>query len=139
MSIHRLAFGSSIAHCGALRRCVQAFGRTEGYGSDFIPVLELAVHEAFVNAVSHANGSEPALPVSILLRDCMDGGRRILQVDVADCGSGFNIDSPLDFSDAGDTRRLSGRGLPLISRQTQSVRVEQRNGGSVLILRYIAV
>ena len=139
MSIQRLAFGSSIDHCGFLRRCVHAFGAMEGYGSSFIPVLELAVHEAFVNAVRHGNCSEPALPVSILLRDGVVGGLRVLEVEVADCGNGFALDGFLDFSDAGDTRRLSGRGLPLISRQTENVRVERRNGRSVLILRYIDV
>ncbi|NTU69082.1 MAG: ATP-binding protein [Chlorobiaceae bacterium] len=137
MSIHRLAFGSDIAHCGTLRRCVQAFGTTEGYPVGFIPVLELAVHEAFVNAVRHANGSDPALPVSILLFDGRDAGGRFLQVEVTDCGSGFDLDGCMDFCEPGDARKFSGRGLPLISRCTECVRLERRNGGSVLILRYI--
>ncbi|NTV01269.1 MAG: ATP-binding protein [Chlorobiaceae bacterium] len=138
MSVHRLAFGSDIVHCGALRRCVQAFGSIEGHAGDFIRMLELAVHEAFVNAVIHANGSDPALPVSILLRDGSGDGGRFLEVEVADCGSGFALDGCLDFSEAGDARKLSGRGLPLIARGVESVRVERRSGGSVLILRYIA-
>lgn len=139
MNIQRLAFGSSIDHCGVLRRCVHAFGESEGYDADFIPVLELAVHEAFVNAVTHANGSDPELPVTVLLQAGRNDGASYLQVEVNDCGRGFPVDRLADFRRAENTRNVSGRGLALISRRTESVRVEPRNGGSVLILRYIAV
>ena len=137
MSIHRLAFGSDILHCGTLRSCVQAFGKAEGYGGEFLEIVELAVHEAFVNAVRHANGSDPALPVSILLHAGRDGGSSFLQVEIADCGQGFTPVGPGEACGSGDVRKLSGRGLGMIFRGTESIRVEPRNGGSLLVLRYI--
>lgn len=137
MIVHRLAFSSSIGHCGILRRCVQLFGQSAGYSGSFISALELTVHEAFVNAVKHGNRSDPELPVVIILRDVRELDDHYLHVEVADCGKGFAFNGRRDFSEAGDPLKLSGRGVPLIVHFADSIRLERRAGGSVLLLRYI--
>lgn len=137
MTCHRIAFASSIAHCGLLRNCVRAFGRLEGYGESFQSELELTVHEAFINAVRHGNGSDPGLPVTITMKAGGMPDSSALLVEVADCGAGFSLDGRTDFGDASGAAALSGRGLPLIAHFADAVRVERRPGGSVLLLRYI--
>jgi anti-sigma regulatory factor (Ser/Thr protein kinase) len=137
MTLHRISFPGSIVHCGALRRCIKAFGITEGYSSSFLSELELTLHEAFVNAVRHGNLSNPELPVSLILCDGREAGVRYLRVEVRDCGNGYSLPERHDFSRSGDARVLSGRGLPLIVHFADSVRNETRPEGSVLILHYI--
>ncbi len=117
---------------------MQAFGKSEGYGEAFLSQLELTVHEAFVNAVMHGNGSDPDLPVTIILRENLDNGVRYLQVEIGDCGKGFLLGERHGFEKCGEPDVFSGRGLPLIAHYTDSLRSDNRPDGSVLILRYIS-
>jgi len=116
---------------------VQAIGKTEGYGETFLSLLELTVQEAFVNAVRHGNRSDPELPVSIILRDGHDDAGRFLQVEVRDLGAGFLLTGLPGFDRAADPASFSGRGLPFIAHYADSLHIESRTDGSVLILRYI--
>ena len=137
MNVHRIAFGSSISHCAELRRIVQAFARIEGYSMTFKSELELTVHEAFVNAVLHGNGSNPELPVSITFIAGLEARGGSLQVEVRDCGEGFDSLPLRDFSITLAEPSLSGRGVPLMAHFSESLRVEKHRDGSVLILSYI--
>lgn len=137
MNIHRFAFGSSISHCGTLKRFVHAFARIEGYSVPFMSELELTVHEAFVNAVLHGNGSNTELPVSITLIAGHESGERVLQVEVRDCGEGFDPGQVRDFELASAEPSLSGRGVPLMAHFSKSLHVEKHRDRSVLILSYI--
>jgi serine/threonine-protein kinase RsbW len=134
MTLQRITLGSNIANCDALRMSVRAFGRMEVYGEAFVDALELSVHEAFVNAVVHGNRGDPALPVTVTMRNVPgDEGRR-LQVEVADCGPGFSLEGREVFP---VNAALSGRGVPIILHYAESAEVERRPEGSLLRLRYI--
>ncbi|NTU93269.1 MAG: ATP-binding protein [Chlorobiaceae bacterium] len=137
MTYQRIVFASSVAHCGAVRRFVQSFGRMEGYSEAFVSVLELCVQEAFVNAVCHGNGSDPELPVTITMRAGIDNAQTFLDVAVADRGTGFSLDGRGDFSSRESEMACSGWGVPMIVHYSDAVRVERRIDGSVLILSYI--
>lgn len=137
MSLHRLSFPSNIEQCGLLRSCIRAFGRSEGFGEEFLSSLELCVHEAFVNAVVHGNGGDSALTVTVTMRTVPEDEGGLLLVEVADCGPGFDLAACVAPAFAGRYLRLSGRGMPIILNYAQSARVEPLSGGSVLRLAYI--
>jgi serine/threonine-protein kinase RsbW len=137
MTVHRISFCSSIVHCDELRRCVQAVGKTEGYSEAFLSRLELTVQEAFVNAVRHGNGSNSELPVSIVLRDGRGDSGRFLEVEVRDCGKGFVTGVRHDLDKVADPESFSGRGIPFIAHYVDSLNIDSRTDGSVLIMRYI--
>jgi anti-sigma regulatory factor (Ser/Thr protein kinase) len=137
MCLYRLSLPSSIDHCGLLRNCVRAFGISEGFGAEFLSVLELCIHEAFVNAAMHGNGGDTALPVCVTMRTMPESGLAPLQVEVADCGPGFELASK-GVADAADCESgLSGRGVAIILHYAESARLEPLSGGSVLRLTYI--
>ncbi|NTU91049.1 MAG: ATP-binding protein [Chlorobiaceae bacterium] len=137
MTSHRIGLSSSIEHCGVLRQCIQAFGRMEGYDERFVSLLELSVHEAFVNAVRHGNASNPELPVTVTLNTGSDMISPSLQVEIADCGTGFTLDGRTELDAPGLDSAPGGRGLPLIAHFAREIRAVRKSGGSVLILSYI--
>ncbi len=137
MSLHRISLPSSIDQCGLLRNCVRAFGTSEGFGGEFLSVLELCIHEAFVNAALHGNGGDATLPVCVTMRTMPGIGIAPLLVEVADCGPGFGLASRR-VADVADCKSgLSGRGVAIILHYAESARLEPLSGGSVLRLTYI--
>ncbi|NTU58293.1 MAG: ATP-binding protein [Chlorobiaceae bacterium] len=137
MNIYRIAFCGSITRCGELRGCVNTVCRIEGYSEKFIPVLELAVHEAFVNAVLHGNKECPDGPVSVVFRCRQSVSGRSLQVDVADCGKGFDLKKLDTPADDDESSALNGRGLRIIRHFAESIDIGTSSDGSVLSLHYI--
>jgi anti-sigma regulatory factor (Ser/Thr protein kinase) len=137
MNLYRIAYSSSLVHCSDLRNCVRTFGRIEGYSEHFLSQLELSVHEAFVNAVRHGNEENPDFIVSIIFRcgDTISG--QTLQVQVMDCGKGFDLaklDNPIDEE---SETALGGRGVRFIRHYTERIDIETSSEGSVLTLHYI--
>lgn len=134
---HRLSLAGRLDQCAVLRRIIRGFGLIENFSDPFISTLELAVHEAFANACIHGNGNDHGRRVSIVLRICREGDRRVLDIRVSDCGKGFDPERVPDPTTPEGLQALSGRGLWLIRSAAESLRVECGRDGSVLALRYI--
>ncbi len=137
MSIQRLSLPSTIRHCALLRRIVLAFCCEAAYGARFTASLALAVHEAFVNAVRHGNGSDQRLPVVVTFRTFIDRGRPSLQIAVIDRGHGFTCPPQGASILPENPLATGGRGLALIAHVAESMHVEPFADGSMLVMRYI--
>lgn len=117
---------------GALNEFIASFAQSEGYSDLFVEGLQLAMKEAFVNAVKHGNRERYDLTVSCSFTAVAD----TLLVSVRDCGNGFNPDELPNPIDARNLSRLSGRGVYIIRSIAEIIALERDRAGSVLMLRY---
>ena len=111
---------------------IASFSESEGYSSLFAERLQLAMKEAFVNAVKHGNREREELSVSCTFTAV--AGR--LLTSVRDCGTGFNPNGVPDPCDPLNRFRLSGRGLYIIRSVAEIIGIERDCYGSVLTLLY---
>jgi len=109
---------------------IASFAVCEGYCDLFLERLQLAMKEAFVNAVKHGNREQNSLSVTCTLA-AMAG---TLVASVKDCGKGFDLDELPDPVDPRNLLRLSGRGLYIIRSIAESIALECERGGAVLVL-----
>jgi serine/threonine-protein kinase RsbW len=138
MSQYRITLPPSIDHCLQLRQCIGAVARIEGYSDAFVSVLELTVHEIFVNAVIHANQDDADLPVVLMLEAGGGDGERYLEVRVRDFGEGFEAERTIAAICSSRTGASpGGRGLFLVNHFVKSFRIEKLEDGCVVVLRYI--
>jgi serine/threonine-protein kinase RsbW len=91
--------------------------------------LEIALHEALANAISHGNALRPGRKV--FLR-CYGGPRAGILIAVRDQGAGFDPDNVPDPRSADRMHLDHGRGLLLMRELTD--RVEFRRGGCEVVL-----
>jgi serine/threonine-protein kinase RsbW len=115
-----------------LNEFVASFAESEGYSQVFTEDLQLAMKEAFVNAVRHGNREQPGLTVSCTLTAVAD----TLLVSVMDCGKGFNPDALPDPLDPMNLFKLSGRGIYIIRSIADTVTLKCDRYGSVLTMCY---
>lgn len=135
---YRLSFPSRIECTTELRRCIAALSRIEEYSEAFSADLELTVQEAFVNAVRHGNGDNPALPVVIQFCAFEKDGAAALEVRVRDCGQGFDpAPAIIRATSPQGLMATCGRGLFLINHFAESTMIGSASGGCELVLRYI--
>lgn len=97
--------------------------------------FQLALSEAFTNAIIHAHGQNPGklVEVSIVVND------DVISADITDEGSCWENEGSRVFDPAGDPAAESGRGLGLIQRLTDSVHFSRspRGGTTVTITKKI--
>lgn len=137
MTYYRITLESTIAQCEQLRRCVRAFSCMEGYNQEFCSILELTLHEAFVNAVLHGNRKKTGSVVTILFSSDNRTAEKPLVVRVRDCGEGFSMQAIDDPTGKDGLSALSGRGLYLVRHFAESVVHESGVDGSIMTLNYI--
>ncbi|HWQ25383.1 MAG TPA: ATP-binding protein [Chlorobaculum sp.] len=137
MNLYRIAYSSSLIYCSDLRSFVRTIGRIEGYSEHFLSQLELSAHEAYVNAVRHGNEENPDFIVSIIFRCGETVSGRTLQVQVADCGKGFDLMALDNSFDEESETALGGRGVRFIRHYTERIDIEASSEGSMLTLHYI--
>jgi serine/threonine-protein kinase RsbW len=116
----------------ALSEFIVLFARKEAYSPLFLDRLQLAMKEAFVNAVKHGNRERRDLVVSCIFTVLGE----MLLVSVRDCGKGFNLDELPDPVDSMNLFRLSGRGLYIIRSIAEAIAIERDGDGSVLKMLY---
>jgi len=92
--------------------------------------IELALHEALVNAIVHGNGADPHKRIYVNCR-CMADGE--VSITVEDEGNGFEHEAVANPTSPDNRLRARGRGIHLIRTLMDEVDFEQ--GGSVLHMR----
>ena len=117
---------------GALNEFIDLFAEGEGYSNLCVEKLQLAMKEAFVNAVRHGNREQSELSVSCVFAVFED----VLLISVRDSGKGFNPYELPDPLDPQNLFRLSGRGIYIIRSIAEIIALERDGNGSVLKLRY---
>ena len=109
-----------------LMRFISKFRKDDGTNFE----IELAVHEALVNAVVHGNQEDVHKHIYVKCR-CTTGGEVLITVE--DEGQGFKSDAVPDPTSPDNCLRTHGRGIYLIRTLMDEVGFEQ--GGSVVRMR----
>ena len=117
---------------GALDEFIASFAESEGYSNLFVENLQLAMQEAFVNAVKHGNKERDDLTVSCVFTVMGE----MLMVTVRDSGTGFNPDELPDPVDHMNLLRLSGRGVYIMRSVAEAITHEREPDGFILTMRY---
>ena len=109
-----------------LMRFIATFRRADGSAAE----IEIALREAIVNAVIHANGEATEKRVYVQCRCTIDGE---ISITVRDEGRGFDIDAVPDPTTAENRLSTHGRGIYLMKALMDEVSFEQ--GGTVVHMR----
>ncbi len=116
----------------ALHEFVVLFGRSAGYSPEFMEDIQLALKEAFVNAVKHGNREQRERSVTCSLTASASG----LQASIRDCGAGFALSELSDPTEGANRTKTSGRGLYIIQSIAEIVALVRDGEGSTLILSF---
>lgn len=92
--------------------------------------INIVLTEALVNAIKHANATDPDQEVQIRL-DVRD---KELVIRVYDSGQGFDLDL-VPCNECPDPLNEQGRGIYIIRSLMDSVVYKKSNGGNVLEMR----
>ena len=92
--------------------------------------VEMALHEALVNAVVHGNQEDPNKLVEIACRCSIDGE---VSITVRDQGQGFDSRAIPDPTDAENLMSTHGRGIYLMRTSMDQVYFDE--GGAVVRMR----
>ncbi len=103
----------------------------QGYTSDDVFAVHLAVEEAFVNAVKHGNKGDSEKTVK--LEYSVDSEK--VDIRMTDEGHGFNPEEVPDPRSDGNLFKPNGRGVLLIQAYMDEVRYNER-GNEVFMVRY---
>ena len=109
-----------------LMRFILKFRNADGSETD----IEMALHEALVNAVMHGNGENSCKRVYVTCRCYVDGE---VSITVRDQGKGFDSSALLNPTFRENLLLTHGRGIYLMKTLMDEVSFEE--GGSVVRMR----
>jgi serine/threonine-protein kinase RsbW len=109
-----------------LMRFILNFRMADGSEID----IEMALHEALVNAVVHGNGENSCKSVYVTCRCYLDGE---VSITVRDQGKGFDSSSLLNPTFRENLLLTHGRGIYLMKTLMDEVSFEE--GGAVVMMR----
>ncbi len=109
-----------------LMRFILKFRNADGSETD----IEMALHEALVNAVMHGNGENSCKRVYVTCRCYVDGE---VSITVRDEGHGFNSETIPDPTSPENRMFTHGRGIYLMKTLMDEVSFEE--GGAVVMMR----
>jgi len=109
-----------------LMRFILNFRMADGSEID----IEMALHEALVNAVVHGNGENSCKSVDVTCRCYLDGE---VSITVRDQGKGFDSSSLLNPTFRENLLLTHGRGIYLMKTLMDEVSFEE--GGAVVMMR----
>ena len=109
-----------------LRRFILNFRSADGSEAD----IEMALHEALVNAVVHGNGENSCKRVYVTCRCYTDGE---VSITVRDQGKGFDSSALLNPTFRENLLLTHGRGIYLMKTLMDEVSFEE--GGAIVMMR----
>lgn len=110
---------------------ILALAKKYSFNEDDLFGIHLSLEEAIVNAVRHGNGGDPNKKVTI--KYCVND--TILDVRIADQGSGFKPDAVPDCRSPENILKLGGRGLLLMKNYMDVVEYNDA-GNEVRLVKY---
>ena len=116
---------------GVVERRVLALVEEHGYGEGRIFALRLTIEEAIANAIKHGNKMDPTKKVTVRFR--IEDGAAI--VEVADEGSGFDLDSVPDPTEPENLQKPHGRGLLLMRTYADEVKHNEKGNCVHVVVR----
>ncbi|KUP04456.1 serine/threonine protein kinase [Bacillus coahuilensis m2-6] len=124
---------------GVIRLTLSGIASRMGFTYDSIEDIKIAASEAVTNAVQHAYQSEASGEITIGFGMFMDR----LEVMIADQGKSFNFQKtreevgPYNEEHAIEFLREGGLGLYLIESLMDEVKIQQNDGVTVLMTKYL--
>lgn len=109
-----ICIDSELAQVERVDDAVRALARELGFDAATAEDVELAIHEAVVNAVVHGNRGRRELPVEVTLGGEGHGDGSALVATVRDRGEGFDLASLPDPLEERWRLASSGRGILLM-------------------------
>jgi serine/threonine-protein kinase RsbW len=104
-------------------------GRRLGFDEESVHGINLALHEAVVNAIEHGNKADVSKPVIVEFVMVPADAPSELILTVRDCGDGFDPDQVPDPLALENVPKGSGRGLLFMRRLMDDVRISRPRGG----------
>ena len=121
----KLVISSQVKLVDLVHAASEQMAEVAGFGADDALNVGLAVREAVINAMTHGNGQDPNLKVTITLT--ADQARLVAKV--SDQGNGFDPDGAPDPTDGANLLKKSGRGLLLMEAFVDKVKFRRRPRG----------
>ncbi len=107
----------------------ERFARDNGFGSDLISAIDLAVRESVANAVKHGNRFDEGKSVELTFAKLENG----LEITVRDFGSGFTLDEIPDPTDPENLLKATGRGILFMRSFMDVVEWTEADGGGMKV------
>ncbi|MBI3651387.1 MAG: ATP-binding protein [Acidobacteria bacterium] len=126
-----LSIESKLEFVDLVSSVVKSVAAKMGFAEDDANWIELAVHEAVINAITHGNkhASDKSVEVKFVIES------EALSIFVRDRGAGFDLEQLPDPTDADNLLKPSGRGIFYMRAFMDEVgRSTHPEGGSVVRL-----
>ena len=125
-------FPSSAWVIDPINAFVGEVARGAGFDSDRAQDIQIAVHEAVINAIVHGNGEDPSRRVRLRIATSAGG----LEVRVQDQGRGFDPEAVPDPLATSNLCRPCGRGIFFMRLLMDDAAFRRAaDGGSEVVLR----
>jgi serine/threonine-protein kinase RsbW len=107
IEVVELTLASKLSSAEKLSSAVKEYAGRVGFTEDEINFIELAVHEAMINAIIHGNQQADDKRVDVQFQMEADA----LTISIRDRGAGFSPEELPDPTDADNLLKPSGRGI----------------------------
>jgi serine/threonine-protein kinase RsbW len=129
-SVVELSLESSLDKMEMVEEVARRVSGMAGFDEESEFQIEMAVHETVINAISHGNKQDPRK--NVWLRFQIFGDR--LEIRVRDEGRGFDVASVPDPLAEQNLLSVSGRGIFLIQKFMDEVRVVSHPGSGTEVI-----
>ena len=128
----RLEFSSAFEMVDFVQLVSDHLGRDIGFDEDVIHWVGVAIRESVINAIKHGNRNDRTKRVIVEFETAANGAPE-LAISVRDQGAGFDPDALPDPLAPENLLSASGRGIFLIRRFMDDVRLQRAPGGGMEI------
>jgi len=129
-SIVEIVLESKLANVEVAEEKARSVSAKAGFKEEDGFQIEMAVHEAVINAIHHGNKEDPRKKVHIKFLIFEDG----LEIRVRDEGTGFDPSTLPDPLAKENLLNVSGRGIFLVRKFMDDFRVESVPGGGTEVI-----
>jgi serine/threonine-protein kinase RsbW len=130
VSIVEVTLESRVKNVEVAEEISRGVCETVGFDPEAAFQVEMAVHEAVINAIYHGNRQDPAKNVSIKFL-IFEGG---VEIRVRDEGKGFDPGSVPDPLAEENLLNVSGRGIFLVRKFMDEFKVETSDGSGTEVI-----
>ncbi|HXH49589.1 MAG TPA: ATP-binding protein [Terriglobia bacterium] len=129
-SVVEIILESNLANVERAEEAARSVSAKVGFDEEAEFHIEMAVHEAVINAIHHGNKEDPSKKVYIRFLVFEDG----VEIHVRDEGQGFDPGTVPDPLARENILNVSGRGIFLVRKFMDEFRVEKSPAGGTEVI-----
>ncbi|TAM81677.1 MAG: ATP-binding protein [Acidobacteria bacterium] len=129
-SVVEVILESNLANVETAEETARSVAARVGFDEEGEFHIEMAVHEAVINAIHHGNKEDPSKKVHIRFLVFEDG----IEIHVRDEGQGFDLSTVPDPLARENILSDSGRGIFLVRKFMDEFRVEKSSAGGTEVI-----